>query len=87
MTTCRMEIHHQYTRFDFTLIVIATVLIINILSNSFLLIYKITTLEFLEFHCHLHHLNPEKPILHVSATHLFTYMMKTYITFANWYSV
>ena len=63
------------------------VLIINILSNNFLLIYKTTTLELLEFHCHLHHLDPEKPILHVSATHLFTYMMKTYITFAHWCSV
>lgn len=46
------------------------VLIINSLSNNFLLIYKITTLELLEFHCHLHHLNPEKPILHISPTHL-----------------
>ena len=74
MTTCRMEINHQYTRFDFTVIVISNyVLIINILSNNFLLIYKITTLELREFHCHLHHLNPEKLILHISPTHLFTY--------------
>ena len=76
MTTCRMEINHQYTRFDFTVIVISNyVLIINILSNNFLLIYKITTLELREFHCHLHHLNPEKLILHISPTHLFTYMI------------
>lgn len=34
---CRMEINHQYTRFDFTLIVISNyVLIINILSNNFI---------------------------------------------------
>ena len=32
-----MEINHQYTRFDFTLIVISNyVLIINILSNNFI---------------------------------------------------
>ena len=76
MTTSRMEINHQYTRVDFTLIVISNyVLIINILSNNFLLMYKITTLELLEFHCYSHHLNPEKPTL-LSPTQIFTYTMK-----------